>query len=576
MTLLVTTALESTWGSDEPLLFLGDWCRLYERRAAWQPRTHEVVRHHWYDRAKLAHDYEYLAALHARVLEALAVFLGKHHALERSPRYWQTLADPWLMTYVAVVFDRWENLRVALERKQRLETVALQSDTPMPPPRGYEEFCGQLVSDEWNHALFLHMLRAAYADRCTLRVVPNPAPPPAPPADAGVQRGFLARCLDRLLAAWPRRERVVLFQSYFSPRALMRLSFSLGQWPRLYLREFANPPRPAAHGPRPGFAIPFEPRDGFEEFLLKRLSCDLPASLLEEFSAFRARADACALRPDAILTASAHWGNDAFKFWAAEQVARGAKLVTLEHGGSIPPRFDTMWFEEEIADVKVTWALPTRPRQLRLPPNKIVERRRRREIPGDLCLALGLESWRYVQRATAYPVSGQTLEHFEWICRFAEALRPGVRSSFQVKPFGNQGWNTRQRFIDRLGAANVATDTNYYRLLAHARIVVCTYPNTTFSEAMSSGAPTILLYDRNLFETDAAFDALLTQLAGARIVFHDSAAAAAHVNAVWDDPSAWWSEAATREARSEFERLALDIDIAWLGKWRGFIRGVLA
>ena len=33
--LLVTTALEDTWGTDEEILFLGEWCKLYDRKSMW-------------------------------------------------------------------------------------------------------------------------------------------------------------------------------------------------------------------------------------------------------------------------------------------------------------------------------------------------------------------------------------------------------------------------------------------------------------------------------------------------------------------------------------------------------------
>jgi hypothetical protein len=34
---LVTTALEETWPDDnQPVLFLGEWCRLYSKKPLWE------------------------------------------------------------------------------------------------------------------------------------------------------------------------------------------------------------------------------------------------------------------------------------------------------------------------------------------------------------------------------------------------------------------------------------------------------------------------------------------------------------------------------------------------------------
>ena len=60
--LLITTAVEDTWpkNHDIPVLFLGEWCRLYSRRSHWKKMNAEVLPYHWDDRDKLYNDYQYL------------------------------------------------------------------------------------------------------------------------------------------------------------------------------------------------------------------------------------------------------------------------------------------------------------------------------------------------------------------------------------------------------------------------------------------------------------------------------------------------------------------------------------
>ena len=56
--LLVTTSIERTWGKDENLLFLGEWCRLYARKESWSKKDAVVLSYHWDDRQKLYNDYQ--------------------------------------------------------------------------------------------------------------------------------------------------------------------------------------------------------------------------------------------------------------------------------------------------------------------------------------------------------------------------------------------------------------------------------------------------------------------------------------------------------------------------------------
>ena len=66
--LLVSTALEGSWGETEPVLFLGEWCRLYSRRHCWLALDAEVLPYHWDDRGKFINDREILRLLYERVL----------------------------------------------------------------------------------------------------------------------------------------------------------------------------------------------------------------------------------------------------------------------------------------------------------------------------------------------------------------------------------------------------------------------------------------------------------------------------------------------------------------------------
>ena len=46
---LVLTADEHTWPKEnkEPVLFLGEWCKRYSRKAVWQKLDAEVAPYHW-------------------------------------------------------------------------------------------------------------------------------------------------------------------------------------------------------------------------------------------------------------------------------------------------------------------------------------------------------------------------------------------------------------------------------------------------------------------------------------------------------------------------------------------------
>jgi putative transferase (TIGR04331 family) len=582
--LLATTALEWTWGIEEPLVFLGEWCRRQERADVWQSREHVVVRNHWDDREKLRRDHDYLRELHNEVLNDLAQVLGQAHGLERSRKFWRTLVDPWLIRYLGVAFDRWESLRVAFLEYKFSETIVRQ-DRMREAPYDHLAFIETIEGDDWNHDFFADILRHQYAVECALRV--SQMSPPRSDVRTADHAGLagrdvkrrIARQVDRIAGWFARRNKFVLVQSYFPLMALARVNLRLRQMPSLYLEDFEWPRRQAQGadcgriGLRAAIILQRKPLNAFEAFLYSRIGVDLLQVCVESFELIRCQANAVSLRPKVVLTATGHWFNDLFKHWIAERVHEGTALVTMDHGGSLHPAFGAMDFEEDIADVKATWVLPYHPKHVRLPSNKLVGRRPLGNVKQHL-IVVGSEVPRYAYAAWSGPIGSQTMVGFDYVCRLYGNLQDAPRRAFKVKPYPDLGWRMHQRFVARLGGEHVVSDPRLQNVLKSARMIVCTYPQTTFSEAMASGVPAILVYPRHLWETVPLFDDLIEALRVARIVFFEPASAAQHINAVWNDPVAWWQTAAVRTARLRFEREVLDLRSDWIDPWIKFIEDV--
>jgi putative transferase (TIGR04331 family) len=68
---LITTALEESWHDNEPVLFLGEWCRRYSRKNRWFKMNAEVLPYYLDERAKLHTDYLYLQEFYEQILRDL-------------------------------------------------------------------------------------------------------------------------------------------------------------------------------------------------------------------------------------------------------------------------------------------------------------------------------------------------------------------------------------------------------------------------------------------------------------------------------------------------------------------------
>jgi putative transferase (TIGR04331 family) len=598
--LLVTTGLEQTWGDGEPILYTGEWCRLYDRRDAWSSRQHEVLAYHWSDRAKLMRDHKYLNDLQESLLVFLAEALNVYHNIERPVRYWRMVLGVWLPTYVAVLFDRWECLRLAFGREGPMDTIALPLPERNDPLCDSDAFINWAAySPEWNHRLSLQIIRYAHAERCSIRSIAVAAAarqqPAFEPPGAFVTRRSVAKSALRALV-WGSDAvagllfssyKVTLVNSYFPPLALVKLNLALRQLPRLHNKEFAyragtvNACSPARAGRDSSLRISRVATCDFEAFLTREIAWNIPRAYLEDFAALLDRVRRIRIKTKVICSAGAHWGNELFKLWCAEQVLKGSKFVALAHGGAIPALIDqTMRFEEKIADKKATWSIPYLPNHVRLPPNKLASRRshssKALHSSKTICSVITQETPLYPFRASDGPIGIGVLEIVPLVCNLFAGLRPEIQRCFRVKPYRNVGWNTRQRFSDAIGADKILAEPSYKRCLAQSRVVICTYPETTFAEAMASGLPTLLVYSAHLWGAIPQMESLLATLRSAGVMYDDAHRAADHLNRIWYDADGWWSSPAVATAREQFFASCLDLDERWCKKWAGFLRELAA
>jgi putative transferase (TIGR04331 family) len=598
--LLVTTGIGAEHADADEVLLLGTWCRTYASKPQ-SAKAAAVLPYHWDDRDKLARDYSYLEDLHGRILVALSHELNELHAIQRDRRYWQTLLDPWLFDYLATMFDRWESISQVFRAHPQVTTYELVPDSVMRAPRDWPDFNDLATGDAWNHRVYLDILQRCYESHCDIRREScgelRPVGVSGVRAPAAPQQPALARAIRTIIRGiWLRAEELlcdrnaVFFYNTFMPRKpFIGLNLRLGQWPR-FRSCFVLADEPAAQAAaaarddrRGALCKGVPPRSQFEEWLMARLGSDVPISCVETFDALRRHGDRVRARCKVIFTSNAHFTEAPFKVWCAEKVHDGCMLVVSEHGGSFPPLDELFDFEEKISDARATWFRPYDPRHVQLPATKLIGSIRRtdraRRVPSTgLCSAIAPDYPRYAYRAHYYPIAGQVETVHRMIIDLRDRLGPAAAKAFRVKPYpALDAYRDTLRWLERtIGTDNVITGRSLGEVFSVSRIVVCMYPETTFSEAMAFGVPVVLLYPAELYERHPITQPLLEVLKQARIVFHDAGEAAAHIDSIWDDPHAWWQREDVVAARKRFQREALGYDGAWLDPWLALFRDMIS
>jgi len=559
---LVTTALEETWpATSEPLLFLGEWCRLYTRKVEWENRDIEVAPYHWDDREKLHNDYLYLQILCAELLDELAAKLNEVHGVNHSVHYWRIIVGPWLGNFIQMLFDRWAMLRQVFRDNDISGVRVVRRKGDQFVPNDMAAFESLYLGDAWNESIYGQILdwMRIPADRIgTTSAVHTSRGNAATTGPVGRFKRRLAQVAASISAVLCRDDEYFFISSYLGLKQDLLLQAKLGQIPKLW-RSVPVPIIPTDRAARHWQLPPSDYCGDFPKLARALIPKHIPTAYLEGYRNLGALATNLPWprRPAAIFTSNSFYGDDVFKTWAAERVEGGTPLVIGQHGGLYGM---ALWcFVEDhkiaIADRFLSWGW-SQPEQNKITPVGNFKGFGRQIVSDKTGVALLVEMTvpRHSYHMYSGPVgSGQWLRYFEDQCRFVQALPERLREQLLVRLFPQDwGYSQRQCWQERFpdikldqGGESMAS------LMKKARLYISTYNATTYLESMSLDFPTIMFWNPNHWELRDSVLPIFEKLKSVGIFHETPESAARQMTEVWTDVTGWWQSAAVQSVRQE-------------------------
>lgn len=579
MLTLVTTDLEDTWPEGGEMLFLGEWCRRHDRKAAWANRLHRVVQYHWNDRAKLKRDFDRLQVLNSQLLEALVSVMNGLHGECWDERFWRLLLGYWLNVCTTVLLDRWTSIEYAATEAS-LRTYVLPFTTDRLACNDTTDFIHRATEDAiWNHALCSFLIaRKPAIEKISL---PDRIQVAKPDGGNRSKHGFSqgVRSVANFFAMrWKRRDRYFLTSTYLPIGSLLLLELQLGQPP--------IPRQPASWRQMPGFdpamrawSLP-PPQDGddFAAAVCELLPKLMPRAFLEGYSELMARSASMPwpIAPQVVFTSSQHFSDDLFKAWAARKVAAGARLVIGEHGGLGVGLFNGAHrYELAIADryLSTGWSDAHYPQILPFANFRTARNVIALDQTGKALLVCGIMP-RYAFDIRAMMLASQVLDYFDDQFRFVAALPGALRSNILVRlAASDYGWDQKGRWQERF--PEIPLDEGGRRIWAVAaqcRLFIATYNATTYIESFSHNFPTVMFWNPASWELKLEAEPYFALLKAAGIYHETPESAAVHIARIWNDVTAWWYSKAVQDARKAFCDAYASTPVDLVGRMREILR----
>jgi len=583
---LITTADQRFWKTDEPILFLGEWCKLFSQRSVWEKLSYEVLPYHWDDRKKLYQDYLYLDSLYEQVLVRLTNRLNQIHNARNSMRYWRIIVGMWLSYFIQIFYDRYQSILTAAESRKVTGTLISKYEPKQWVPRDHRVFQEWAEkNDSYNHYLYSRITESTnriHFDTVEVKM----------DSDEGMKNLNNERCsssLKRFLSCFIKRgqklipdclNQIVLISMPLNVPELITLQLSLIQPPYLLPPDVASPEVEVDWDLRENLSFTSTDNE-FERLLSNIIKEQIPTVYVEGFRQMNERSlQAYPKKPKAILTGSAFYSNDAFKFWAAHNTERGTKLVGSQYGG----HYGTgLWSSTEDHEIKIYdryyswgWQRQNNSNIKPLPiakPNAIA-RNTRPQKNGRLLLVLAAMP-RYSYYMYSVPVASTgTLSYFNDQYRFVRTLSKKNQKLLLVRLYRHDyQWSQRLRWLSEFPNTECYTgNKSMTDQLAESRLFIGTYNATTYIETFTANYPSILFWNPDHWELRPAAQSYFDELHRVGILHYTPESAAKKVNEICDDPISWWQQPQIQQVKDKFCHQFARTSNDWLRQWKNELK----
>ena len=559
---LIATSDERFWRLDRPVLFLGEWCRLYDRKHLWESMDAMVARPFGLGADELQKNAESVQLLNRQLLQELALALNRIHQTQHPVRYWHIMVGPWLYLFVGTLFNRYHTFKQALNEYE-VEAMAVVSGGAPETSTDTMSFARIVTDSSWDQRVFSEVAKYLRPNSVDLVTISSEDEIVSPALDgdhrnlAGQWTKRWALALISKLALFSRQNDAFIINSYLPQFEELLLQLSLGQIPQRWKSPEA-PAIPRDDDVRQRLQVNASNYSGFERFARLQLVEMLPTCFLEGYAALSWQIQSLRwpANPKFIFTSNNCFYDEVFKAWTARQVGRGVPYVVGQHGNGYGTHASNDNLPEMVAtDRFLTWGW--RDDSIEKVPAFVftIAGRGGDPVPtpnGGLLLVENTVSPRYTPEDSYFPHGQYQEDQFS----FVDELPDRIRDNLTVRLYGTHrtlAWNDQQRWRDRFSSVRLETgQVKFNKLVAQSRLTVYSYDSTGLLESLALNLPTMCFWRDGFNHVSPKAKPYYELLRKAGIFVDKPRCVASLVAVRWDAIHAWWNSDEVQVPRKAF------------------------
>lgn len=558
---LATTALEEFWETSKPIVFLGEWCLLYSRRAYWEKLNGRLLSSPYATDDEGENAYQDISRIYEKTLPLLGDKLNTIHGKAYGLRYWRILIGPWLQIYLSTIYDHYLHIKHALDQHPDFATIGLSEDSFVVPVDTLD-IAELMKGDAYNLQLYTRIMSFLGKDspcKDTNLLYGNQYE--KSPNDSWMRRtiSYLANAIANFGAI--SQKTTFLQASYFRKQVWLQLIVRNSGRILPRSSQMKRCPRMESNSDKRSVLRAIEIGENeFERCLSAMLFSDVPQCFVEGFQVIENEVkETYPTHPKAIFTSNGWYFDEYFKQWAAMSAEKGSFLLGTQHGGGYGVRKNKRAEDHETAvvDYYYSWGWERDECTATVIPMPATNFTGMKEMGADSgkkgILWVATAEPRYVIELPRLPM--HLPEYFKRQTRFIQALPQEMMRVLRFRPHKeDHGWGILGRIRECRPDIQIESwEIPFLASLENCRLYVCDHLSTTYAQSLAVNKPTILfIYNQQTTRLNLQAKPYFNLLREVGILFDTPEAAASAVSSVYDDVETWWNAPERQEAIKRF------------------------
>ena len=559
---LITTSDESTWKFDRPVIFLGEWCLLYDRKHIWEKMDAIVAEPYGSDNSSRDSDNAQARDFEIKIFSRLCSSLNHYHGKQYSQRFWKILLGHWLRHNIDVTLNRVKTLEKCLQKYPISGMTVYDKDDFSLAPDDFKSTIAIFSDNRWNNILNERILDLLGISLPSIEIIKIYSGFPSSRVKINPSKIFLKwvyKYVGLLLSFFIRDTDAFIINSYLPKKEEVKLHLALSQLPQFWGNSNFKVNKKPNLIIRQKLANELAQKSSTS--LIKILSLMIfelmPISFLEGFLNLNnfSKKQHWPKNPKFIFTSNNYYNDDVFKVWAGNKVELGTKYFIGQHGNNNGTAKYLYGVNEEVtSDKYLTWGWTDE--LLHHTPAFVFKTTGRASGNYNSEGQILLIQLHFTHRIHTWDTTFLFCNYFKEQQDFVSGLNTLAKERLTIRlhpAFRQFNWGEESRWKDFDCSLKVDTSNiDIQQLIAQSRLVIHSYDSTGILETLSLNIPTLAFWQNDLHHLRESAKPYYQLLIDAEIIHFTPESIAQKINEIWNDIDNWWNQKNIQDSRIKF------------------------